>query len=324
MVYRTLILAVAAAFAVLMQGGTAAAEWAPSKPIRFVVPYAAGGGADIIARRLADKVKLSLGQPFVIENRPGAGTALAAGQIARAPADGHTILLATSTTLCVNPILMKDIQYKPEDFAPISVLQSLPFMVVTRPELPVKSLREFVALAKANPGKFNYGTLGVGSSNHVLGSVLGSSAGIDIVPVHFTSGAPALLSLKQGEIHVYLDGISTSIPRVRSGELKGLAVTSRQRVKAMPEIPTVAEEGVPDLTVAIWYGLVAPAGTPQDAIARLNTEFNKAVAEPDITASLIADGTEPLLLSPAQFASLIKDDTALWRKMIEPLHIELK
>ena len=322
--YRTLILTVAAALAVVVHCGSAAAEWSPSKPIRFVVPYAAGGGADIIARRLVEKVRPALGQPFVVENKPGAGTALAAAQIARAPADGHTILLATSTTLCVNPVLMKDIQYKQEDFAPISVLQSLPFMVVTPPELQVKSLREFVALAKANPGKFNYGTLGVGSSNHVLGSVLGSSAGLDLVAVHFTSGAPALLSLKQGEIQIYLDGISTSIPRARSGELKGLAVTSKTRVKAMPDIPTVAEEGVPDLTVAIWYGLVAPAGTPKDAIARLNKEFNKAVADPDITASLIDDGTEPLLVSPDQFAALIKDDTALWRKMIEPLHIELK
>jgi tripartite-type tricarboxylate transporter receptor subunit TctC len=323
-VYRSLLPALAAALALLVPAGSAEAQWTPTKPVRLVVPYAAGGGADIIARRLADKVKPVLGQPILVENRPGASTALAAGQIARAPADGHTLLLATSTTLCVNPVLMKDIQYKQEDFAPISVLQSLPFMVVTRPELQVKSLREFVALAKANPGKFNYGTLGVGSSNHVLGSVLGSSAGIEIVPVHFTSGAPALLSLKQGEIHVYLDGISTSVPRARSGELKGLAVTSQTRVKAMPELPTVAEEGVPDLTVAIWYGLVAPAGTPADAVARLNAEFNKAVADPEITASLIADGTEPLLVSPAQFAALIKDDTALWRKMIEPLKIELK
>ena len=321
---RRLFLAAAAALLTLAPIGSAGAQWTPTKPIKLVVPYAAGGGADIIARRVAEKVKPSLGQPFVVENRPGAGTALAAGIIARAPADGHTILLATSTTLCVNPILMKDIQYKPEDFAPISVLQSLPFMVVTQPELKLKSLREFVTLAKANPGKFNYGTLGVGSSNHVLGSVLGSSAGVDIVPVHFTSGAPALLSLKQGEIQVYLDGISTSIPRARSGELKGLAVTSRDRVKAMPEIPTVAEEGVPDLTVEIWYGLVAPAGTPQDAIARLNAEFNKAVADQEITASLIADGTEPLLISPTQFAALIKEDTARWRKMIEPLKIELK
>ena len=322
--YRSLLPALAAALALLVPAGRAEAQWTPTKPVRLVVPYAAGGGADIIARRLADKVKPVLGQPILVENRPGASTALAAGQIARAPADGHTLLLATSTTLCVNPVLMKDIQYKQEDFAPISVLQSLPFMVVTRPELQVKSLREFVALAKANPGKFNYGTLGVGSSNHVLGSVLGSSAGIEIVPVHFTSGAPALLSLKQGEIHVYLDGISTSVPRARSGELKGLAVTSQTRVKAMPELPTVAEEGVPDLTVAIWYGLVAPAGTPAEAVARLNAEFNKAVADPEITASLIADGTEPLLVSPAQFAALIKDDTALWRKMIEPLKIELK
>ena len=322
--YRSLLPALAAALALLVPAGSAEAQWTPTKPVRLVVPYAAGGGADIIARRLADKVKPVLGQPILVENRPGASTALAAGQIARAPADGHTLLLATSTTLCVNPVLMKDIQYKQEDFAPISVLQSLPFMVVTRPELQVKSLREFVALAKANPGKFNYGTLGVGSSNHVLGSVLGSSAGIEIVPVHFTSGAPALLSLKQGEIHVYLDGISTSVPRARSGELKGLAVTSQTRVKAMPELPTVAEDGVPDLTVAIWYGLVAPAGTPAEAVARLNAEFNKAVADPEITASLIADGTEPLLVSPAQFAALIKDDTALWRKMIEPLKIELK
>jgi tripartite-type tricarboxylate transporter receptor subunit TctC len=324
-VYALIVRAAATAALLVLAGiGGAQAQWTPSKPVRLVVPYAAGGGADIIARRLADKVKPALGQPVLVENRPGAGTALAAGQIARAPADGHTILLATSTTLCVNPILMKDIQYRQEDFAPISVLQSLPFMVVTSPEMGVKSLREFIARAKASPGKFNFGTLGVGSSNHVLGSMLGSSAGIDIVPVHFTSGAPALLSLKQGEIHVYLDGISTSVPRAKSGELKGLAVTSRDRVKAVPEIPTVAEEGVPDLTVAIWYGLVAPAGTPPDAIARLNAEFNKAVADPEITASLIADGTEPLLVSPAQFATLIREDTALWRRMIEPLKIELK
>ncbi len=322
--YRSLILATAAALVLAVNIGSAAAEWSPSKPVRLIVPYAAGGGADIIARRLAEKVKPALGQPVLVENRPGAGTAIAAAAVARAPADGHTILLATSTTLCVNPILMKGIQYRQEDFAPIAVLQSLPFMVVTRPELNVKSLREFVALAKANPGRFNYGTLGVGSSNHVLGSVLGSSAGIDIVPVHYTSGSPALLALKQGEVHIYLDGISTSVPRARSGELKGLAVTSRERVKAVPEIPTVAEEGVPDLGVAIWYGLVAPAATPKDAIDRLNAEFNKAVAEPDITASLIADGTEPLLISPAQFAALIREDTALWRKMIEPLNIELK
>jgi tripartite-type tricarboxylate transporter receptor subunit TctC len=317
---------VAAACAILWLAGIdgAAAEWSPGKPIRFVVPYAAGGGADLIARRLSEKVRGELGQPVVVENRPGAGTAVAAAAVARAPADGHTIMLATSTTLCVNPILMKDIQYKQEDFAPISVLQSLPFMVVAPKELPVKSLRELVQYAKANPGKLNYGTLGVGSSNHVLGSVLARSAGVDIVAVHYPSGAPALLALNRGELHVYLDGISTSIPRVKNGELKGLAVTSRERVKAMPEIPSVVEEGVPDLAVAIWYGLVAPAGTPPAAISRLNAVFNKVIAEPDITTALIADGTEPLLVSPEQFAQLISDDTVLWRRMIEPLNIELK
>ena len=321
---KSLGLATAAVFFLLAGGGTATAQWSPTKPIRLVVPYAGGGGADLIARRLAEKVKPELGQPVVVENRPGAGTAIAAAAIARAPADGHTVLLATSTTLCVNPILMKDIQYRQEDFAPISVLQSLPFMVVAPKDLPVKSLRELVAFAKRNPGKLNYGTLGVGSSNHVLGSVLASSAGVDIVAVHYPSGAPALLALNRGELHVYFDGISTSIPRVRNGELKGLAVTSRERVKAMPEIPSVVEEGVPDVAVSIWYGLVAPAATPPDAIARLNAAFNKIVGEPDIAASLIADGTEPLLISPAQFGRLIKDDTALWRKMIEPLNIELK
>jgi tripartite-type tricarboxylate transporter receptor subunit TctC len=323
-VKKSLGLATAAACLLLAGIGSAKAQWSPTKPIRLVVPYAAGGGADLIARRLAEKVRPELGQPVVVENRPGAGTAVAAAAIARAPADGHTILLATSTTLCVNPILMKDIQYKQEDFAPISVLQSLPFMVVAPKDLPVKSLRELVAYAKGNPGKLNYGTLGVGSSNHVLGSVLASSAGVDIVAVHYPSGAPALLALNRGELHVYFDGISTSIPRVRNGELKGLAVTSRERVKAMPEIPSVVEEGVPDVAVSIWYGLVAPAATPSEAIARLNAVFNKVVGEPDIAASLIADGTEPLLISPAQFARLIKDDTVVWRKMIEPLNIELK
>ncbi len=302
----------------------AMAQWSPTRPIRVVVPFAAGGGADLIVRRLAEKVKDEIGQPFIVDNRPGAGTAIGAVAVAKAPADGYTLLLATTTTLCVNPILRANLPYQVEDFAPVAVLQVLPFMVLAPKDLPVSSFRELVQYARQRPGKLNYGTLGIGSANHVLGGLLTRSAGVDIVPLHYASGAPVLLALTQGDVHLYFDGISTSVPRVRSGQLKGLAVTSKDRVEAVPNIPTVAEQGFPELTVAIWYGLVAPAGTPREAIDRLNGAVNKILATREIAASLIDDGTKGLAISPQEFAQLIKDDTALWRKSIEPLQLKLE
>jgi tripartite-type tricarboxylate transporter receptor subunit TctC len=302
----------------------ASAQWTPTKPIRVVVPFAGGGGADLIVRRVGDKVKDELGQPFIVDNRPGAGTAIGASAVARSPADGYTLLLATTTTLCVNPILRPNLPYSVEDFAPVSVLQLLPFGVLAPKELPVNSLKELVEYARQRPGKLNFGTLGIGTANHVLGSALTRSAGVDMVPLHYASGAPVLLALTQGDVHLYFDGISTSVPRIRNGQLKGLAVTSRERVEALPNVSTVAEQGFPELTVSIWYGLVAPARTPPEAVERLNGAINKVLGTREFAAALADEGTKALLTSPQGFARLIRDDTALWRKSIEPMKLKLE
>ncbi|MBL0421952.1 tripartite tricarboxylate transporter substrate binding protein [Ramlibacter sp. AW1] len=302
----------------------ARADWKPAKPIRLVVPFAAGGGADLIARKLAEGAKQHFDQPVIVENRPGAGTAVAAQFVARSPADGYTLLLATSTTLCVNPILRSNLPYKADDFAPVAVLESVPFMLVVPKDSPAGSLRELVQMGQQRQGQVFYGTLGIGSSNHVLGGTLAKRANVELSPVHYNSGAPAMLALMRNDIQFYFDGISTSVPRVKNGELRGLAVTSRERVPAMPNLPTVAEAGYPDLSLSVWYGVVAPAGTPADVVQALNTVFNKVMATPDIVASMAAGGTRPLPISPAQFGKLIADDSALWKKAIEPLNLKLE
>jgi tripartite-type tricarboxylate transporter receptor subunit TctC len=303
--------------------GLALADWQPSRPIRIIVPYAAGGGADLITRRVAEAASPDLGQPIIVENRPGAGTAIGAVAVARAPADGYTLLLATSTTLCVNPVIRKDLPYRTADFTPVASLQALPFMLSASKHLPVGSLKELVAQAKARKGELNYGTLGIGSSNHVLGGLLSRAAGIEIEPVHYQSGAPALIALMRGDIHLYFDGISTSIPRVANGDYTGLAVTSRQRVKAAPDIPTVFEEGLGDVGLSVWYGLVAPGGTPPEVVTRLNRAFNDVLRRPEIASTMQAEGTEPMPLSPAEFAQVIAEDTRAWGDAIRSLNLPL-
>jgi tripartite-type tricarboxylate transporter receptor subunit TctC len=302
---------------------SALAEWSPTRPIRIVVPYAAGGGADLITRRVAERAASDLGQQIIVENRPGAGTAIGAVAVARAPADGYTLLLATSTTLCVNPVIRKELPYRPEDFTPVASLQALPFMLSASKQIPVRTLKELVAYAKARKGQLNYGTLGIGSSNHVLGGLLNRAAALDIEPVHYQSAPPALIALIRGDIHLYFDGISTSIPRIANGDFTGLAVTGRDRVSVAPGVPTVFEEGLPEIGLSVWYGLVAPAGTPQDVVSRLNEAFNKVLANADVAAAMIAEGTKPIPQAPAAFAELIRDDTRSWGDAIRSLDLAL-
>lgn len=312
------------ALAILASGSLSAhAQWIPSQPIRIVVPYPAGGGADIVVRRIAEHAKELLGQPVIVENKPGAGTAIGAAAVQNAAPNGYTLLLATSTTLSVNPNLQRKLTYAPERFVPVAALQSLPFMLNVGKQSPVTSLAGLHAFAMANSGNVNYGTLGIGSSNHVLGGLLGQRVAPGIVPIHYQSASQAILAVMRGDIHVYFDGISTSIPRIAAGELRGLAVTSKQRVPAAPSIPTVAEAGYPELSLTIWYGLVAPAGTPPAIVMALNTVFNQVLKRQDIAQGMVADGTEPLALSPDQFARLIVDDTAVWGDAIRQLQVKL-
>ncbi|MDX3906008.1 MAG: tripartite tricarboxylate transporter substrate binding protein [Pigmentiphaga sp.] len=320
---RGFLLLSSAAAAALAACLPARADWVPTQPVRIVVPYAAGGGADIVVRRVGERAKDVLGQPVVVENRPGAGTAIGAMAVQNSAPDGHTLLLATSTTLAVNPNLQRRLTYAPEKFVPVAGLQSLPFMLNVSKDSPVKSLQELHAYAVAHPGRLNYGTLGQGSSNHVLGGLLGQRAAPGVMPIHYQSAGPAILALMRGDIHVYFDGISTSIPRLASGDLRGLAVTGKQRVRAAPAIPTVAEAGYPELGLTIWYGLVAPPGTPASIVQKLNSVFNQVLAQEAIVHSMQADGTEPLVLSPGQFGELIREDREVWGDAIRSLQIRL-
>jgi tripartite-type tricarboxylate transporter receptor subunit TctC len=275
---------------------SAHAQWIPSQPVRIVVPYPAGGGADIVVRRIAERVKDLLGQPVIVENKPGAGTAIGAAAVQNA---------------APNPNLQRKLTYAPEAFVPVAALQSLPFMLNVGKQSPVTSLDELHTFATANSGNVNYGTLGIGSSNHVLGGLLGQRVAPGIVPIHYQSASQAILALMRGDIHVYFDGISTSIPRIAAGELRGLAVTSKKRVPAA------------ELSVTIWYGLVAPAGTPPAVVQALNHAFNQVLKRPDIVQGMVADGTEPLVLSPEQFGRLIADDVAVWGAAIRQLQVKL-
>ncbi|VTU38466.1 Argininosuccinate lyase [Variovorax sp. PBL-H6] len=310
--------------AALLAAGTAAwGQGATSTPIRIVVPYPAGGGADIVTRRIAERAKDILGQPIVVENKAGAATAIGALAVQNAPPDGHTLLLATSTTLAVNPNLQRSLTYAPDKLVPVAALQAVPFMLSVNPLTPISSLRELPAYARAHPGMVNYGTLGVGSSNHMLGGLLEKRAP-GLVPIHYQSSGQAMLALARGDIHLYFDGISTSVARVNGGELRGLAVTSHKRVPAVPGIPTVEEAGFPELGLSIWYGLVAPAGTPDAVIRRLNGAFNQVLAQPEVIAFMTADGTEPMAMTPTAFGTLIREDRASWKRTIDALQIRLE
>lgn len=292
-------------------------------PLKIVVPYPAGGGADIVTRRLAERAKDILGQAIVVENRAGGATAIGALAVQNSAADGNTLLLATSTTVSVNPNLRRNLAYAPEQLVAVAALQAVPFMLSVGKDSPISSLRDLPAYAGANPGKLNYGTLGVGSSNHVLGGLLEKRAS-GLVPIHFQSSGQAMLALARGDIHLYFDGISTSVSRVNSGEVKGLAVTSRQRVPAVPNVPTAAEAGMPEIGLSIWYGLMAPAGTPAAAIRRINNAFNQVLGQRDVIAFMVADGTQPMSMTPESFTALIQEDRATWKRAIDTLQMKLE
>ncbi|CAM3930096.1 Bug family tripartite tricarboxylate transporter substrate binding protein [Bordetella muralis] len=300
-----------------------AADWRPERPIKITVPYAAGGSADVIARVVAQRIRTELGQPVIVENKPGAGTIIGAMAVAKAPADGYSLLLATSTTMSIAPLVQKQIPYSPSQFVPVAGFMSVPFMVLVNKDLPVNTVQDLVALSRSKPGVLNYGTLGTGTSNHVLGALLSTAAGDSMVAVHYTSAGPALIGLERGDIHVYFDGIPTSVHKVASGQYKGIAVTSKTRIPGVSNVPTVFEQGFPQVGLSVWYGLVAPADTPANIISTLNAAVRAAISDPDVTAQITRDGTQPLLLDPQAFQRLIDQDASSWRTAFSTLQLKL-
>jgi tripartite-type tricarboxylate transporter receptor subunit TctC len=304
----------------LLLSGSALAQPAtyPAKPLRFVVPFPPGGSADILARSIGAKLAEGLGQPVVVDNRPGAGTAIGAEATAKSPADGYTIMIGTVSSHAINPSLNPNLKYDPvKDFAPISLVASIPFVLLAHPSVPAGSVQELIALARAKPGTLNFSSAGNGTSNHLAGELFKSMTNVEMVHVPYKGSAPALVDLLAGQVNLMFDLVLTAQPHVRSGTAKALGVTGRSRSEALPDVPTIAESGVPGYDVSAWFGIFAPAGTPAAIVGRLNAEIVKIMRLPEIKERLASQGTDALTSTPEQLAAYVRDELAKWSRVVK-------
>jgi tripartite-type tricarboxylate transporter receptor subunit TctC len=287
----------------------------PGRPIRMVVPSSAGGGTDIVARIIAPELAKRLGQQVIIDNRPGAGTMIGGEVVAKSAPDGYTLLKGLST-LAINPAIYRKVPYDGiRDFAPITQTISAPNLLVVHPSLPVKSVKELVAFARARPGQLNFGSAGNGTNPHLSMELFLSMAKLNMVHIPYKGSAPAIVDLLAGHIVVMTATMLTGIPHVRSGRLRGLGVTGTKRSGVLPEIPTVAEAGVPGYEATQWYGVLAPANTPKEIIARLHAEITAVLALPAIQKKFTADGTDTMGNTPEEFARFIRSETDKWARV---------
>src|SRR5687767_54065 len=290
----------------------------PSKTIRFVVPYPPGGPLDTIARLLGAKVGESVGQPVVVENKPGAGGNIGADIVAKSPADGYTVLMGAVATHAINPTLYKSIPYDPiRDFAPITQIASTPNVLVVHPSVPAGNVREFIAYAKANPGKLNFGSGSTGSAGHLAGELFKSMAGVEMAHIPYKGAAPAMQDLIAGQIQLMFDNLASSLGQVRAGKVKALAVTTAKKTPLAPDLPTIAESGLPGFDISTWFGVFAPAGTPKAALDRLHAEFAKALAAPDVREKMVNMGAEPVGNRPEEFAAFVGAEAEKYARVIK-------
>ena len=288
----------------------------PSKPVRMIAPSSPGSGVDIVARLVAQKLGANLGQQVVVENRAGAGGNLGAEIAAKAAPDGYTLFMATPSH-AINPALYRKLNYDSiRDFAPISLVMTGQYVLAAHPSLPAKSVKELIALARARPGQLNYASAGNGNATHLAGELLKSLAKVDIVHVAYKGSGPALVDLISGQVHFMFPNLVNSLPHIAAGRLRALAVTGAKRATAAPHIPTLIEAGVPGYTVMSWYGMLAPAGTPQAIISRLNGELVKVLRSPDVKERLAAQGADPAGGSPEEFLAFLKEEIAKWGKVV--------
>lgn len=304
----------------LLLSGSALAQPAtyPAKPLRFIVPFPPGGSADILARSIGAKLAEGLGQPVVVDNRPGAGTAIGAEATAKSPPDGYTIMIGTVSSHAINPSLNPNLKYDPvKDFAPVSLVASIPFVLLAHPSLPAGSVQELIAFARAKPGTLNFSSAGNGTSNHLAGELFKSMTNVEMVHVPYKGSAPALTDLLAGQVSLMFDLVLTAQPHVRSGAAKALGVTGRSRSAALPNVPTIAESGVPGYEVSAWFGIFAPAGTPAAIVNRLNAEIVKIMRLPEMKERLASQGTDALTSTPEQFAAHVRDELAKWSRVVK-------
>lgn len=318
----TLLLASAAALPLVP---AAHADSFPDKPIVLVIPFPPGGPTDAMARTLAAEMKDRLGQPMIVENRAGAGGNIGAEYVARAAPDGQTLLFGTSGPLAINASLYRKVNYDPvKSFAPVIQVGHLPNILVVNPEVPAKNVKELIAYAKATPGKLSYASSGNGASSHLAGVLFNASAGIDLQHIPYKGTGPALTDLLGGQVSMSFTDVLTALPYVKSGKLRALGITTAERSQALPDVPTVAEQGVPGYDVSVFFGIVAPAGTPPDRIAKLNKAFIEVLALPKVKQLFASQGLEPAPSStPQQLGKFIQAQMVKWAGVVKQAGAQL-
>jgi tripartite-type tricarboxylate transporter receptor subunit TctC len=305
------------AFAGLVVALPVHAQNYPVRPVRMIVPFSPGGATDVPARILAQRLSEAFGHQIVIDNRPGAGGVLGADAVAKAPPDGYTLLL-TATTHVISASLYKKLPYDAiSDFAPVMLIGSGPNVLAVHPSLPAKNVRELIALAKARPGKIDYASSGNGSAQHLFGALFMSLADIRMMHIPYKGSAPATTDLIAGQVSVGFPGIALVLPHTKAGRLRALAVTSAERSKAMPDVPSIAEAGVPGYAATLWTGLLAPKGTPPEIVQKLYDEIAKLLRQPEVESAYLATGTDVTISNPEQFGRFVKVEYDKWAKVIK-------
>ena len=310
--------------ALALASGMALAQAYPARPIRLVVPFPPGGGTDMIAREVANKVATSEGWTIVIDNRPGSGGNIGVDAAAKAAPDGYTLVLGQTSNLAINPSLYAKLPYDPvKDLTPVGLVASAPLVLVVAGNSPYKKLADVVAAAKAKPTALNYASSGNGTVAHLAAEQFQKAAGVQFTHVPYKGASQGLTDLVGGQIQMYLSSVPTLIAQIRTGQLRALAVTSLQRTRDLPDVPTMAESGYKDFEAVTWFGIAGPAGMPKEAVTRLNTAFNKALATPDVQKKLQAQGAEVLAGSPEKFATLIRTDGERWGAIVKASGVKI-
>ena len=305
------------ALALVMTAGAASAQTYPTKAVRLVVPFLAGGSTDIVGRTVAQKLSEMWGQQAFVDNRPGGGTTIGTEMVAKAAPDGYT-LLVTPAPFTINPSLLTKLPYDAlTDFMPITLINTTPLVMVVNPGVPAKNVKELIALAKAKPGKLNFGSSGTGGSNHLAGELFDAMAGVKMVHIPYKGNAGALTDIVGGHLDVVYNGITSAVALIRGGKLRALAVTSLQRSAALPDVPTLDESGLKGFEAVAWNGLTAPAKTPREIIMKINADVIKIVNSPELKERLKADGSDPVGNSPEQYAAFLRNEIAKWAKVIK-------
>ena len=301
----------------LLAGG-ASAQTYPTRPIRLVVPFPAGGTTDILAREVGDRLSRSLGQSVVVDNRPGAGGNIGADLVAKSAPDGYTLLMGTVGTHAINPSLYTKMPYDHvKDFVPIILVAGVPNVLEVTPSLPVNSVADLIKLAKEKPGQLNFASSGSGTSIHLSGELFKTMAGVDMTHVPYKGSAPALTDLMGGQVQLMFDNLANSTPQLKAGKLKALAVTTAKRSALAPELPTLAETGLPGFDIYTWWGFMAPAGTPKEIVAKWNAEVTRILSTPEMKAFFAQQGAEPAPTSPEQFSALIQSEIPKYARIIK-------